>query len=836
MKRLAAVLLFMISSLISAQNSPLRIIRDFQISTENSPSTVNKNSPKIFYNGKDRILCAWTESESGFFKAQFFDTLGNKIGNNFNIKSNEEVEFLNDSIFLNLFTQEFFDSGDISYDASYSLTGFLYNVDNLNEIQNSFELFSETLPWCGTGWLGITTDVKKIKDGFLFVISFGGNLSFYKILNSGGIKNFHEESNPVYDAANVACFAHPNGKFAEFWIKSAYYADSISGLFANFYDENDSLLTENGLLIEYKTDDYQFYDNLTAPKILPFASTDSSYQILIAEQESLTVTLLEVSLYGSKSSVLSKIQLPALTIAGDEWKIVRNFSATNFSGNRKKVFFNIEGDHKFNNYIFDLAEDGTLIDNILTDTSSISVATDKTFLNHNGEFFGCTTDGKDVFLSKFNNFLQISAINMSDVSAGSNELSSQINIIDDNNALITWEDELGITGQIIDKSGQKNGNKIRLEAKNFKFTNDGSSFAAFGSDYDSKKGFWGLKKFDSQFNKISEDTLFFSAKHSYLNVVFGLLQNQNILVLFRVDSSFGLQIFDNQLHLIKEVSLPNNLTGANLKIFPESDSSSYILWGENIQLFSENLKPLNERKDLKFYPSLYLGNSRFLIEKINYEAIPYYQGKIVDIDGNAVSDSFNISYYGDIKNILLGSGKFLTVYGSDYYVYAKAFNSGGLMLRNEFKVNDQTVSRKLNPVAARWSDNILFTWSDDRIRENYFDIYGAIYKISEIVSVKTEQEIPNKFALYQNYPNPFNPTTIIKYSIPSSTEYYSVLLNVTLKVYDILGREVATLVNEQKPAGNYDVKFNASNLSSGIYFYKLQSGSFVQTKKFILMK
>jgi hypothetical protein len=824
----------MISSLMSAQNSPLRIIRDFQISTENSPSTVNKNSPKIFYNGKDRILCAWAESKYGFFKAQFFDTLGNKIGNNFNIKSNEEVEFLNDSIFLN--TKEFFGSGATSNYALYSLTGFLYNVDNLNEIQNSFVLFSEILPWCGTGWLGITTDVKKIKDGFLFAISFGGYLNFYKILNSGEVKNFHDEQNPIYDAANVECFAHKNGKFAEFWIKSAYYADSVSGLFANFYNENDSLLTENVLLIEYKTDDYQIYDNLTAPKILPFASTDSSYQILIANQDSLTVTLLEISFDGSKFSVLSKIQLPALTIAGDEWKIVRNFSATNFWGNRKKVFFNIEGDHKFNNYIFDLAKDGTLIGNILTDTSSISVATDKTFLNHNGEFFGCTTDGNDVFLTKFNNFSQISAISISDVSAGSNELSSQINIIDDNNALITWEDELGIAGQIIDKSGQKNGNKIRLEAKNFKFMNDGSSFAAFGSNYDSKKGFWGLKKFDSQFNKISEDTLFFSAQHSYLNVVFRLLQNKNILILFSVDSSFGLQIFDNQLHLIKETSLPNNLTGNNLQIFSESDSSFYILWGENIQLFSENLKPLNERKDLKFHPSLYLGNSRFLIEKINYEANPYYQGKIVDIDGNALSDSFIIGYHGDIKNVLLGNGKFLTVYGSNYYVYAKAFNSAGLILRNEFKVDDQTVSRKSNPVAVRWGDNILFTWSDDRIRENYFDIYGAIYKISEIVSVKTEQEIPNKFVLYQNYPNPFNPSTTISFSIPSSTEYYSVLQNVTLKVYDILGREVATLVNERKPAGMYNVQCIMNNVSSGVYFYTLKAGSYTETKKMLLMK
>jgi hypothetical protein len=80
------------------------------------------------------------------------------------------------------------------------------------------------------------------------------------------------------------------------------------------------------------------------------------------------------------------------------------------------------------------------------------------------------------------------------------------------------------------------------------------------------------------------------------------------------------------------------------------------------------------------------------------------------------------------------------------------------------------------------------------------------------------------YRLEQNYPNPFNPTTNITYVLPKAE-------NVSLKVYDVLGREVATLVNEVKPAGAYTVPFNASNLASGVYFYKLQAGSFVQTKK-----
>ncbi len=93
---------------------------------------------------------------------------------------------------------------------------------------------------------------------------------------------------------------------------------------------------------------------------------------------------------------------------------------------------------------------------------------------------------------------------------------------------------------------------------------------------------------------------------------------------------------------------------------------------------------------------------------------------------------------------------------------------------------------------------------------------------------------PKEFVLFQNYPNPFNPSTTIKYSIPLNGKGETA--NTKLIVFDILGREVTTLVNQQQQPGNYEVVFNASNLSSGTYFYRLVSGDFSKTMKFILMK
>jgi hypothetical protein len=115
--------------------------------------------------------------------------------------------------------------------------------------------------------------------------------------------------------------------------------------------------------------------------------------------------------------------------------------------------------------------------------------------------------------------------------------------------------------------------------------------------------------------------------------------------------------------------------------------------------------------------------------------------------------------------------------------------------------------------------------------------YGAILYLlnllcdyaQDITDVEEISNIISDFYLEQNFPNPFNPSTTIKYSVPQSS-------NVIIKVFDILGNEIEKLVNEEKPAGTYEVTWHAVNLPSGIYFYQLKAGGFVQTKKMILLR
>ena len=166
-------------------------------------------------------------------------------------------------------------------------------------------------------------------------------------------------------------------------------------------------------------------------------------------------------------------------------------------------------------------------------------------------------------------------------------------------------------------------------------------------------------------------------------------------------------------------------------------------------------------------------------------------------------------------------------------------NSGDIYVAVNNYIFEHTPSASSWTVYYRYptGTEINFIYYDDLLVGTGTGLYVHHTEPSAVKEIKNN--LPNNFTLYQNYPNPFNPTTTIKYSVPSviaSGAKQSFGLLVRLKVYDILGREVAELVNKYQTAGNYKVNFNAVNFTSGIYFYRLRVGNFVQTKKMILIK
>jgi len=171
------------------------------------------------------------------------------------------------------------------------------------------------------------------------------------------------------------------------------------------------------------------------------------------------------------------------------------------------------------------------------------------------------------------------------------------------------------------------------------------------------------------------------------------------------------------------------------------------------------------------------------------------------------------------------------------------------MLMNK-NYNDSTIATiTLNGVTdeLQYFNVITKEWEtvvhDSSSGKSIFDVTlqrggGKLFSIGTLTDVVGEDLglAPNEYKLEQNYPNPFNPTTTIKYSIATVETRRGVSPQVSLKIYDILGREVSTLVNKEQKPGNYEVNFNASKLTSGLYFYKIATNGFTETKKMILLR
>ncbi len=225
--------------------------------------------------------------------------------------------------------------------------------------------------------------------------------------------------------------------------------------------------------------------------------------------------------------------------------------------------------------------------------------------------------------------------------------------------------------------------------------------------------------------------------------------------------------------------------------------------------------------------------------------------------------------YGEIFKDLYSDGSIITAWGTHkgdgskagyhsietgFYAYLYGnlfFNKQPVTLYYNIQPINKSVSRiiHLNPLAMNLVslkiesvtlDGNEYTNFDPENRlltvdQNVGGEFKVTFKIDETTSIVTKKEVIDDFSLAQNYPNPFNPTTTIKYSIPVVAANFASTTNVKLKVYDILGREIKVLVDEQQSAGTYKVKFKADNLASGIYIYSLNYGQYIETKKMILL-
>ncbi|MCY7363220.1 MAG: T9SS type A sorting domain-containing protein, partial [Ignavibacteria bacterium] len=261
----------------------------------------------------------------------------------------------------------------------------------------------------------------------------------------------------------------------------------------------------------------------------------------------------------------------------------------------------------------------------------------------------------------------------------------------------------------------------------------------------------------------------------------------------------------------------------------------YIVTGE------KNLSPAGTDPDVVFHRSNDNGNTWSSGVRVNQDLIN--NGKVQFFPTIAVDDNggLNVIYY-DNRNIVSDS--------MDVYL-SRSTNGGDNWTDyriNEHRFKPKTVSGSGG--AGNQGDNLGILFANDKLWALWMDDHTGIYQIwyapvdlNTIVIRQISSNTPDRFSLSQNYPNPFNSITHLEFACPPARQGISPASRqggelgfVSLKVYDILGNVVADLVNGKKNPGSYEVEFDGSNLSSGIYFYKLETASFIETKRMVLLK
>ena len=268
-------------------------------------------------------------------------------------------------------------------------------------------------------------------------------------------------------------------------------------------------------------------------------------------------------------------------------------------------------------------------------------------------------------------------------------------------------------------------------------------------------------------------------------------------------------------------------TSATIIIDDFSDLSGYTLTGTKVNLpqcsfVYDSTNFISAPSSGKLNYSLTTGGTSAL-----------YLNKEIQISGTP--EKLSIQVYGDGKNHWL-RGEFKDLDNEIFLINFTAADPGidWINMWKYIEVNlSDAVPSWVNPNAIltfpiKWTRTYLVETDDSKKDDGAIslDDFRAHF-IS--TGIESNDIFPKEFRLFQNYPNPFNGNSIIKYSIPKSSQ-------VQIKVFDVLGNEIETLVNEEKPVGTYELNWNASNLPSGVYFYRLQAGEFLQTRKMILLK
>jgi hypothetical protein len=830
MHRLMSIMLVLLVS-----GLPVRTQTDFRISEENIPATFQQRDPRLYSDPPSGFIVAWEDHREGnpVHYAQRFDRVGNPIGTNFRIHSNFDLSMADDNSFFSLresFHTEYFPPYDERY--VVSLHGRIYK--NSQAVTEPFLLVWQDVPWCGTGVLARNHELTYGAGFHLFTINWGFHLRKYD--TDGNLVHIEMDRYAErYAIGNVSTAITDRGDYMLTWFNADDW-ETTPGVYGTFFNAQDSVVADSVGIFLYEGYDEWYWFGLNDPIVHAVPVADTVYQIFVIRRDTLSLSYRKFDRTGNPIDDVYAIDIPAPEPSHQPGYSSDLYSDASFARGGNGEIFLFATAYSGPDYITSVITfepDGSFAGEIKSIDAPVPHLHRGVHHMRDSTFLVSAITNDDVYLYTLSGFGIAEERKVNDDALGGNQVAPRVTTIDENTFFVSWNDEVTTKGRNVRADGSLGGDEIILDTKNVLFFSDGTMLSPWRKSFLDISTGVGYTLHNGNLDVIVSDTLANAGSplNYYLRITAAILENGTAIITYTTPDELLVRQIASTGTVVHELTLGPVSNVSDINIFKESGGSFWINWIRSGQKFDSQLTPLSDVVTTSTVWNAYLGDGIILHYDKEYFT-NNYNGTFITVNGDTIAADIHLAQYATeftVQNI--PDNRFLVLYRSDGRLFTRAYSQTGVTLGDSVVIHQGTEGAKKNLAAHLIDDRVLFTWAEVRPPGYGYDIYGRILSLNDIVtSVKQlSGTVPNTYVLMQNYPNPFNPATRIQYSIPTAGP-------VTIRMYDILGKEVGTLVNEYQQPGTYDISFNGDNLSSGVYIYRLDAGEFTAVKRMVLVR
>ena len=833
-------LFIFISSIVYSQQPLGRVTSSFRISSDSTPSTFEQYGIQLFPGPDSGFIAMWQDYREGdeSLYAQNFDKNGNKIGSNYKSPFKQGITFLSDGSSLRIDTTV----TNASWDSRLWVTGTV--TDPTGTVISSMPLGSAYLPWCATGYLGIGYHYSTSLNNFYFLFSDDGRLSLSRIHKNGTLTSIPSDTLGIYGAYSSSINATSDDEFMIAWsdLRQKAYNDSdgfrithTMESWGTFYGANDSLYKHRVPLGMF-SDTLTSYPYTSINKYSSFLQSiclqDSVYEVFAVQRFPLSILYRTFDKFGNPLDTVKNIPL---SIELDYYGYVNNLVVSEVSNSTFKVLVGAYNSSSaggasytaLTNFDFQ----GNPVGQPLIDTMYIPMRGDRIINIDDSTTLVGIENNKNVYLVRYQGLRPLDSILVNDDSLGSNEYYSKVTSFSSSEYFVVWKNEQNIYGQKISTEGEYEGTIRTLDGYALKFFPNGTSVNLWYRDSVPRFSI-GFSVRDANWN-VTNTTLLFNSEyrnapnHSY--TMEKLTDSTFVVGYANSNTSLVLKLFNVRGEALAEYVINLSRSMYHSEIILQDSSSFLLRCSGEIQKFSSTLQPLNEKTACP--EGMYLATNMILATEQDYPANMCH-GRLYSLGGDTLSERFVLSRGTyDVQLSRLTDNTFIALANNGNTLYARTFFNNGQIDHDSMVIYTSENTSIKNPSCTMNDGNVLFTWSEKRLTGRGYDIYGSMIPVSSLLEAPSQDVtlLPKEYTLYQNFPNPFNPSTTIKYYLPEKG-------NIAITVYDVLGKQVAQLVDGFQYIGEHSVTWNAEGMPSGVYFYRVSTNNFSETKKLLLMR